>query len=124
MLHIGDYDPSGVALFEAAAEDVSAMCRDLDGDAAAPEFVRIGVLEEHIASYGLETAPPKKSDKRSAFTDTRTVQAEAFAPDQLQELVRAAIAERLDFELYDQVLERERAERGRLGDLLDGMELE
>jgi hypothetical protein len=31
VLHIGDYDPSGVALFESAAEDVTAMFRDLDG---------------------------------------------------------------------------------------------
>jgi hypothetical protein len=121
VLHIGDYDPSGVALLEAVDEDVSAMFRDLNTGAIEPDFVRIAVLEEHIESYGLETAPPKKSDKRGAFTDTRTVQCEAFAPDQLQELVRSAIVERFDLNLYAEVLEQERAERGRLNDLLDGM---
>jgi hypothetical protein len=124
VLHIGDYDPSGVALFESAAEDVTAMFRDLDDQAALPEFVRVAVIEEHIGEYGLETAPPKKSDKRSAFTDTRTVQAEAFAPDQLQSLVRVAIVERFDLDRYALVLEEERAERGRVSELLDGMNLE
>lgn len=121
VLHIGDYDPSGVALFEAAAEDVSAMYADLDAEADMPEFVRLAVLEEHIEQYGLETAPPKKNDKRSAFNDTRTVQAEAFAPDELQALVREAIEERFDLDLYGQVLEQERDERGRLNVLLDEM---
>jgi hypothetical protein len=119
VLHIGDYDPSGVALFEAAAEDVGAMYRDLDAASPAPEFVRVAVLGEHIDQYGLETAPPKKTDKRATFTDTRTVQAEAFAPDQLQQLVRSAIEARFDLHVYAQVLELEGAERGRLNDLLD-----
>jgi hypothetical protein len=121
VLHIGDYDPSGVALFEAAAEDVLAMCRDLAGVGGLVEFVRVAVLEEHIAAYGLETAPPKKSDRRGAFTDTRTVQCEAFAPDELQDLVRNAIAQRFDFARYEQVLAQERSERDRLGTLLDSM---
>jgi hypothetical protein len=124
VLHIGDYDPSGVSLFEAVDEDVSAMFLDLDNglDEDPPEFVRIAVLEEHIDDFGLETAPPKKSDRRSTFTDTRTVQAEAFAPDQLQQLVRSAIVVRLDEDVFLQVLEEEKVERGRLNDLLDGMD--
>jgi hypothetical protein len=121
VLHIGDYDPSGVSLFVAVAEDVAAMHNDLDAVAEPPEFVRVAVLEEHITRYGLETAPPKKSDRRSVFTDTRTVQAEAFAPDQLQELVRASIVARIDLDQLARVVEEERAERARLGDLLDGM---
>jgi hypothetical protein len=123
VLHIGDYDPSGVALFEAVDEDVTAMFLDLlsELEEDAPEFVRVAVLGDHIEQYGLETAPPKKTDKRSTFTDSRTVQAEAFAPDQLQELVRSAILARLDGDVFAQVLEQERLERGRLNDLLDEM---
>ena len=81
--------------------------------------MRIAVLEEHIAAYQLETAPPKTKDKRSVFTDVRTVQAEAFAPDQLQGLVREAIRRRLDLSIYAGTLEQERAERARLKALLD-----
>lgn len=52
------------------------------------------------------------------------MQAEAFAPDQLQSLVRVAIVERFDLDRYALVLEEERAERGRVSELLDGMNLE
>jgi hypothetical protein len=120
VLHIGDYDPSGVSIFNVIAEDIGAMYDDLGGS-EPPVFVRVAVLEEHIDAYDLETAPPKKSDKRSAFTDTRTVQAEAFAPDQLQELVHEAIEERLDLDTYRAVLEEERIERERLDGLLDDL---
>ncbi|MEE8408304.1 MAG: tyrosine-type recombinase/integrase [Myxococcota bacterium] len=30
VLHIGDYDPSGLSIFDSAAEDITAMVRDLD----------------------------------------------------------------------------------------------
>jgi hypothetical protein len=94
VLHLGDYDASGVSLFVAAAEDVTAFVEDLGG--VEPEFVRVAVREAQISEYGLPSAPPKKNDKRSVFTDTKTVQCEAFEPDQLQEIVRAAIVEGLD----------------------------
>jgi hypothetical protein len=119
VLHLGDYDASGVSLFVAAAEDVTAFVEDLGGD--EPEFVRVAVTEEQIGEYGLPSAPPKKNDKRSVFTDTKTVQCEAFEPDQLQEIVRAAIVERLDMDAFEQTLAEERAQRSALGELLDEM---
>ncbi len=94
VLHVGDYDPSGVALYENLREDVSALVCDtaerdggLDG-IEPPEFVRVAVTTEQIARLDLPTAPPKKADRRSVFTDTRTVQAEAIAPDVLQVEIR------------------------------------
>jgi hypothetical protein len=60
-------------------------------------------------------------EERQAFTNTRTVQAEAFAPDPLQALVEAAIVERLNMGVYRQVLTEESAERGRLNTLLDDL---
>ena len=108
VLHVGDYDPSGIAIFDSVATDVTCTYRDLDGDLASlPTFVRVAVLEEQIDYYGLETAPPKPSDRRNGFNDSRTVQAEAFAPDELAELIRRAIAERLDRDTFELVLEDE-----------------
>jgi hypothetical protein len=72
VLHAGDYDPSGIALFEALV-DVTAIYEDLGGD-ESPEFVRVAVTPEQITRYRLPTAPPKAKDKRSVFTDTVTVQ--------------------------------------------------
>lgn len=119
VLHLGDYDASGVSLFVAAAEDVSAFVEDYGG--FEPEFIRIAVTAEQIDEYGLPSAPPKRNDKRSVFTDTKTVQCESFAPDQLQEIVRAAIVERLDIDVFRQTLDAERVQRAALGDLLDGL---
>jgi hypothetical protein len=119
VLHLGDYDASGVSLFVAAAEDVTAFVDDLAG--IEPEFVRVAVTEEQIDEYGLPSAPPKKNDKRSVFTDTKTVQCESFAPDQLQEIVREAIVERLDADVFERTLAQEREQRAALGELLDGM---
>ena len=48
----------------------------------------------------------KKTDNRS-FDDTRTVQAEAIDPAQLAGLVRAAITERIDLEVLNEVIARE-----------------
>jgi hypothetical protein len=80
VVHVGDYDPSGISLFEAAREDVTAFYRDLGGE-QPPEFLRAAVTPEQIQRFNLPTAPPKKKDKRGAFTDTITVQAEALPPD-------------------------------------------
>jgi hypothetical protein len=120
VLHLGDYDASGVSPFVAAAEDVSAFVVDLDAS-FEPEFVRVAVTEEQIGEYGLPSAPPKKNDKRGVFTDTKTVQCEAFEPDQLQEIVRAAIVERLDMDTFEETIAEEREQRSALGELLDEM---
>ena len=70
-----------------------------------------------MIELALPTAPAKASDNR-AFAG-ETCQAEAIAPDELADIVRNAVAERLDEDAYDEVLERELAIRedleGRLG---------
>lgn len=58
VLHIGDHDPSGVHLFTALAEDVSAMVRSIGGGTCL-RFTRLAVTPEQIAALGLPTAPPE-----------------------------------------------------------------
>jgi hypothetical protein len=64
------------------------------------------------ASLGLPTAPPKKTDNR-AFTG-ETCQAEAIASDDLARIVEEAIRDCTDMEIYQRVLEQEKAERAEL----------
>jgi hypothetical protein len=115
VLHLGDYDPSGVALFENLREDVTALFCDTaaaEGDSVAPpEFVRVAVTLEQIERLELPSAPPKKTDRRSVFTDTKTVQCEAIPPDQLQEEIRAVIEQWIDLEVLAELQAREEAER-------------
>jgi len=109
VLHIGDHDPSGVHVFGSLDEDVGAFVEAHGGYA---EFVRLAVTPDQIEQYGLPTAPAKWTDRR-AFTG-ETVQAEALPPDTLADIVRDAIAERIDDDTYRRTVERERKQRAAL----------
>jgi hypothetical protein len=111
ILHVGDHDPSGVALFEAAAEDVEAMVEVLGG---AVQFQRLAVTVEQIRRYDLPTAPAKARDKRGAWQGGGTVQAEAFPPDVLAREVREAVEGELDMDVYAALLGREEEARSRI----------
>jgi hypothetical protein len=113
VIHVGDYDPSGIALFEAARDDVTAFYVDLGGE-QPPQFVRAAVTPEQIERFHLPSAPPKKNDKRSAFTDTKTVQAEALPPDVLQTEIVSVVEQFIDQEVLAARRERSRLEHERL----------
>ena len=118
VLHLGDYDPSGEAMFTALEEDVLAFARHYGGE---PSLERIAVTPEQIDRYQLETAPPKATDKRSGFTDSRTVQLEAFAPDDLLELLKSAITSRIDMDAYVSALKHEADMREELARRLEAL---
>lgn len=111
VLHLGDHDPSGVHCFSALEEDVVAFARHYGGGDI--EFVRLAVEPEQARQYGLPSAPPKATDRRS-FDGNETWQLEALDPHDLAEIVRGAIEARLDRALYGRVLaEEEHARQGR-----------
>ena len=117
LLHIGDYDPSGVHVFNALDEDVRAFLTRFNPDARIiPE--RVAILPEHVARFSLQTAPAKTTDNRRfdgiGDDPTATVQAEALAPDDLAALVRAALRSGWDERAEARLAEREQAERERL----------
>ena len=94
LLHVGDYDPSGVHLFSSLDEDVRAFAYGFN-HAARFEAVRVAILPEHVTAYGLQTAPKKATDNRS-FEGVDgdadgTVQAEALDPADLAGLVETAL---------------------------------
>lgn len=97
VLHIGDYDASGVCMFETLHADILALALDKFG--AVIEFERIALLPEHIEKYNLPTAPPKKNDKRSGFNDSKTTQCEAFSPSDFKKEVLAAIDRNIVIEI-------------------------
>jgi hypothetical protein len=111
VLHVGDHDPSGVALFEAAAEDVEAFGWELGGEVT---FERVAVTPEQVRRYSLPTAPAKSTDKRGAWHGGGTVQVEAFPPDVLAAEVRQAVESWTDMDVYRSLLERERQARAEI----------
>ena len=102
ILHIGDHDPSGVHMCSSLDEDLSAFVEVYGGQI---NVTRLAVVPFQIAMMDLPTAPPKRTDNRSF--EGRTTQAEAIPPRRLKEIVTDAINERMDHEIYEDVLRRE-----------------
>jgi hypothetical protein len=122
LLHIGDYDPSGVHVFSALDEDARAFLLRLNPGAQVVSR-RVAVRPEHVlppdrGGFGLQTAPKKSTDNRRfegiGDDPDATVQAEALAPDDLAALVEAALRNGWDQDAADRLQEREEAERERL----------
>ncbi|MFI1839445.1 hypothetical protein [Streptomyces olivaceoviridis] len=111
VLSVGDYDPSGLSILDAAAEDVAAFVAELGG--TPPTVKRLAVTEEQITRYALETAPQKGTDRRGDHMHA-TVQAEALSPTQLTDLVRAGVEEAVDLRALERVRARSERERQQL----------
>lgn len=134
VLHVGDYDPSGMSIFDSAADDVSQLAVDLevrrtqadgfllDADeisaANLVEFRRVVVTPEQVATYRLPEAPPKETDRRGEW-NAETVQAEALSPDQLANELRAAFDAVVDRKRLDDMLQLEAQERAQLVEDID-----
>lgn len=116
VLHVGDHDPSGLAMFNAIAEDVEAMAAYDGGEVT---FNRIAVTVEQIRRHNLPTAPAKDTDKRSAWVGGGTVQAEALPPDVLTAEVRQAVTSLIDFDALAEVRQLEIAEGQRVSADID-----
>lgn len=123
LLHIGDFDPSGDSIFQVIEEDVGAFIWGMDVSDPEEHFIpyRLAVREEHIQEYNLETAPPKRSDSRSARWEQEkaenTAQAEAFPPDVLATLLKEYIEGITDFDILDRTKTQEGNESHRLVNL-------
>ena len=120
VFHIGDYDPSGVHLFNALKEDVLAFLTDPDDPDDHPafhgEFRRLAVTEEQILDpdLAIETQPKNPADNRSFDgvngDGVTTAQAEAIAPDDFAAIVRNAIRAEIDMRTLVLTRRRQRAD--------------
>jgi hypothetical protein len=108
VLSLGDYDPSGLSILDAAAEDVAAFAAQLGG--RPPTMTRLAVTPTQIRRHQLPTAPQKRTDRRGAHMPA-TVQAEALAPDQLTAIVTRALDGLVDRQALDAVRVQSALER-------------
>lgn len=116
ILHLGDFDPSGEAIFDALAADVRAFVQADRVDARIDvEFRRVALTAEQVEISNLPTTPAKASDRRSGRWGPReTCQLEALAPDAIATLLEEAIEEIFDLEVLNEDIEAERDERQRI----------
>ncbi len=112
VLHIGDHDPSGLSILDAAAEDVLAFTDEL-GPPARPRFTRLAVTSEQITRYQLPTAPQKTTDRRGQHMRA-TVQVEALAPTDLITEIRAGLEAAVDLRALAAAKQRSQDERAQV----------
>lgn len=110
ILHVGDYDPSGIHLFKSLEEDVTAFL----GDRGIAEFRRLAVTQRQIKRLGLATQPKNPNDNRGFDgvdgDGVSTCQLEAIAPDELARIVHAAIYAEIDHATLTKTISREHLE--------------
>jgi len=114
ILHLGDFDPSGEAIFECVAEDVAAfVAADRPHGMVEVKFERVALTAQQVRDYDLPTAPAKVTDSRSKAWTGGTCQLEALPPNVIAQMLRDAIERHIDPEQFyeDQAnQERERVE--------------
>jgi len=117
ILHLGDYDPSGVSLYESIKEDVHAFLSE-DVLSYEPEqvavFHRVALVPSQIDALGLTTYPPKASDSKAGpwiRAGLRTCQLEALPPDLLARVLQSYIEHFLDSDLLAEDRAEEQHER-------------
>jgi hypothetical protein len=115
VLHVGDLDPSGVHMALNIKEDVMAFAEEYGGQV---EFYRLAVTPDQVDELGLETAPPKATDRR-AF-EGETCQAEDIAPDDLARIVEQGIRDHTDLEVLEELKAEEEEDRETLREWLGG----
>lgn len=132
LLHVGDFDPSGVSIFESMCQDIGSFVankvsgyynsrtgavRVENGESVESFFIprRVALTEEQVDEFNLPTAPPKQSDTRSRNWSGSTTQAEAMPPDLLAQVVTGAIGEWWDAPIAAGLKDRETAERKLIG---------
>ena len=115
VLHVGDFDPSGASIFTSLTENAAAFVEaDRVLQTQRIEAVRVALTAEQVEAGELPTAPPKPTDSRSTTWRGETCQLEALAPDDLAEIVLAAVRERIDEDVRNDVLWTEKYDRDEL----------
>lgn len=129
ILHVGDYDPSGVSIFESMCQDIGSFVASKIGgyyraDTGAVEdenrnekFVprRVALTEEQVEEFDLETAPPKATDSRSINWVGETTQVQAMTEDLMEQVLTEAVDEFYDHDIKEQIEEREEEDRELMG---------
>jgi hypothetical protein len=122
LLHVGDFDPYGENIFNAFVENAQAfLAKDRIIGTQRIEPVRVALRDDQVQA-GLPTQRtnrPKGKGKAHATIrerwisryGDRTCQAEALAPDVLAQIVREAIEDHLDLDLWERQVAAEKQDQ-------------
>lgn len=127
FLHLGDYDPSGEAIYTSMRDDVMAFVAGKLGSWEDAELAftaeRIGLTEDQVIEHQFETVPPKKTDGRSRRWEEEgrydSVQLEAVETDLLRSWATEAIERHTDLDRLAESRQQSEDERERIGEGLE-----
>ncbi len=113
ILYLGDHDPSGIDMTRDVQERLDMYSRLYD-----IEVERLALNWDQVEQWNPPENPAKETDARYAtylaqFGES-SWELDAVEPAQLADLVREAVIERRDEELWDQAVERENEMRSEL----------
>jgi hypothetical protein len=100
ILHLGDYDASGVTIYDSVAWDVTAFIEaDRPHGMVSVEFEWIALTRVQVADYDLPMSPAKAGGHSKEWTGD-TCRLEALPPDVIAGIVRRSIIDHLDMDSW------------------------
>ena len=114
MFYFGDFDPSGLAIYESLVERL----QNFDGGVLPINFKRVALTMDQINQYNLPQDPGRQSDPNyKRFVEQygdNVVELDALPPDVLRNLVENCITNLIDEQKLAQVQKVEKEERMQL----------
>lgn len=117
IVHLGDHDPSGKDMTRDIDERIK-MFLEKDGFDGRFEIQRVALEMSQIKKFNPPPNPAKLTDSRCSGYISKygysSWELDALEPSVLDNIVRSAILDNLDLDLYNEKLEEEEATRERL----------
>jgi len=125
ILYFGDFDPTGLNIPENLLQRFKSYGEYEHGI----ELESIALNIDQIRQYNLPPAPAKKSDTRyNSFVEEtgsdRVVELDALEPTVLQDLIKEALEEHIDADLWNKTVERSEKMQQKLKPLLEEVKIE
>lgn len=112
IIHLGDHDPSGIDM----TRDIQDRL-ELFGSTAV--IHRIALVFDQIEQYNPPPNPAKTTDARyQSYADRfgeESWELDALEPSVIVDLIREAIQDRIDWDAWEEALERQKTGRDQLG---------
>lgn len=118
LLYFGDFDPSGLSIFNSLTERLNEMVDSVDCQ-------RLALTPEQIKKHKLPQDPAKTTDPNyKSFTKKygdAVVELDALPPDELQELIEQSISKFVSWSLRAREDKKEKQEINQLSKIIGGI---
>jgi hypothetical protein len=118
VIYLGDHDPSGLDMDRDVKDRLKVFVGHLNHVVSEIEVVRLALTRAQITQYNPPPNPTKATDSRAAKYieehGTTCWELDALDPQAIVELVREAVIERRDEDLWDEAIAEEEEQKEQL----------